>query len=533
MRRFVSIWLPEFTLERLTRAEPGAVPRTAPFALAAAEGNRLIVNAANHAAIAVGVRPGMGLADARAIAPMLASRPAEPARDTAALARLARRLVRYGPAFNTDGADGLWVDVTGTTHLYAGEVELLSDLSRRLARAGFTAKLGLADGLGAAWALARYSAPGGRLSGGVEPGARKYFQIAPPGQSRDLLADLPVEALRIDMDAAQLLRRLGLKRTGQLYALPRAALERRFRVRVDAVLARLDQALGLKPEPLRPMRVPPEYVTYAAFPEPLISGDGLEAALAALAHELSASLAAAKRGARRLLLTLHRSDSTRAAIRAGLSRPSRSVPHMLALFREKLSAIDAGYGIDLMQLTAATTEPLNATQGRLTGGTETGDTDDEALAALIDRLAGRLGPTRVLRLEPRASHLPERAEVLESLLAPGGRLPGEESPGASKSSPPLLLPIPELITVVSALPEGPPQLLRWRRTLRRIVRAEGPERIAPEWWRETGAAASATRDYYVIEDETGARFWVFRDGQHGEAEAAGNSPSWYLHGVFG
>ena len=666
MRRILSIWLPEFPLERLARAEPGAVPAAAPFALAAAEGSRLIISAANPAAREAGVRPGMGLADARAIAPMLASRPAEPRRDAAALARLARWLVRYGPAFNTDGPDGLWVDITGAGHLFGGEAALAADLKRRLARFGLTAELGIGHGLGMAWALARFHlaksllAPGDSPPGSRPPGAginndalkeelfdsakatiacarrlpsgepaagrgisngelkervfnspkataaggrlpacadeaasaRRRPERESPAASKDssFLPDLPVEALRIDGETAQLLRRLGLKRIGQLHGLPRAAIERRFRARLDPVLRRLDQVRGLRPEPLKPMRVPPRHSVRAAFAEPLIADEGLQAALAGLASDLCTGLAATRRGARKLLLTLHRSDGSRAAIRAGLSRPSRSAPHMLRLLREKLAAIDAGFGIDLMQLDAPRTEPLTPSQEGLAGGGETGETANEALAAFIDRLTGRLGPAKVLRLEPKPSHLPERKESLLAasqsfiaphnsvaaphpnplpakargegiersrsgdhpprvegsmlcgsslaLPAPGGRLPERESPGAKKN-PPLLLPNPELISVIAAAPEGPPELMRWRRTLSRIVRAEGPERIAPEWWREIGAPPSRSRDYYVVEDETGARFWLFRDGRHDETqenETGGGDarrPDWYLHGVFG
>ena len=577
MRRILSIWLPSFPLERLERDEPGAVPSQAPFALVAAEGSRLTVSAATPPALAAGIKLGQGLADARAIVPALISRPAEPARDAVALARLSRWSVRYGPAFNTDADDGLWVDVTGVAHLYGGEPGLMADLGQRLARLGFTARVGLADGLGAASALARYSllapddsffgeppasggrlsrnesgstqivyaAQGGRLPGGESPGASKKppaaadsyaLVIAPPGKTARALVELPVEALRLAAAATRLLRRLGLKRIGQLYALPRPALERRFRSKAEAgaVLLRLDQALGLKAEPLRPMRVPPKHAVQAIFSEPLISGEGLEAALTSLAADLCAGLEAAHRGARRLTLALHRSDGARAVIRAGLSRPGRSAPHMLKLLAAKFNAIDAGFGIDLMQLAATVTEPLVPAQAGLAGGADTGYTNGEALAALIDRLAGRLGAARVLTLEPRASHLPERAEVFVPALTANDTATNDQSfPVATAARPPLLLPVPEPVTVVAELPEGPPELIRWRGILHHIARAEGPERIAPEWWREIGAAASQERDYYLVESEAGARLWLFRDGRHGETEEAGRAPAWYVHGVFG
>jgi len=88
--------------------------------------------------------------------------------------------------------------------------------------------------------------------------------------------------------------------------------------------------------------------------------------------------------------------------------------------------------------------------------------------------------------------------------------------------------------VLAEIPEGPPARFTWRRVSRRVVKAEGPERIAPEWWRAVSPKASSParpRDYYRIEDEDGHRYWVFRDGLYQESELG--PPGWYLHGVFG
>jgi protein ImuB len=84
------------------------------------------------------------------------------------------------------------------------------------------------------------------------------------------------------------------------------------------------------------------------------------------------------------------------------------------------------------------------------------------------------------------------------------------------------------LTVLAEIPEGPPARFTWRCLTRRVAKAEGPERIAPEWWRATDPRP---RDYYRIEDEDGHRYWVFREGLYQESELGG--PSWYLHGVFG
>jgi protein ImuB len=215
MPRIVSVWLPYWPIERLRRADPGAVPDEGPFALVAPGRHGITITAANAAARAAHVAVGAALADVRAALPVLATRPAEPTRDCAALRTLARWCGRYGPARNTHGADGLWIDVTGVAHLFGGEQGLVEDLGARLAALALTARIGLADTLGAAFALARH---GGRS-----------IAFAPPGGTQTAVAALPVAGLRLDADTLKLLRRLGLRRIGQLYDLPRAALERRFR----------------------------------------------------------------------------------------------------------------------------------------------------------------------------------------------------------------------------------------------------------------------------------------------------------------
>ena len=368
------------------------MPDETPFALAAAEGGRLEVSAANRSAHSLGVRVGMGLADARAICPRLASRPAEPDADAAALRRLARWCDRYGPHVDVEGDDGIWVDITGAAHLLGGEAALIADLCRRLRIAGLSPRPGLAGSLAAARAIARYSS------------ARSIkARIAGAEDVRAVLAPLPVEALRLGASATVLLRRLGLKRLGQLYDLPRAGLERRFpsRLAAEAVLRRLDQALGVVPEPLAPLQPPPCFQVRAAFADPLISSEGLERALGELVGRLCDDLAAAGHGARRLALTLYRSDATSVATRIGLSRASRSGTHMLRLLGEKLASVDAGFGIDLMLLAVEASEQVAPPQEPLhlgQPGPAASGPAAERLSALIDRLASRLGPEHVLRL---------------------------------------------------------------------------------------------------------------------------------------
>ncbi|MHA1573252.1 MAG: Y-family DNA polymerase [Alphaproteobacteria bacterium] len=517
MRRIVSIWFPLWPIERLRRTAPTAVPDDTALALVESGSHGIRITAVNAKAAADGVRVAQALADARAALPALASRPAEPHCDRAALLKLARWCGRYGPNRNVDGPDGIWIDITGVAHLYGGEERLLEDLSSRLSAFGLTARVGLADTLGAAHAQARFAA---------SPA------LAPPGETEASLAPLPVEALRLTPETVLLLKRLGLRRIGQLYRLPRAALQRRFRSSetAEAVLARLDQALGAKSEPCRPLAEPPALFVQRSWPDPLISAEALEAETAQLATELCAVLDARGLGARRICLSLYRADGTVADVSTGMSFPCREAEHLMALLKEKLGALNAGFGIDVLVLAAERVERKGAHQVALGPRLDSDTRTDPAL--LVDRLTNRLGRARVSRLNARASHIPERAEVRTPALSERTRKK-KEAVWPSRPTPPrppFLLTSPEPIRVIAEIPEGPPARFTWRRVEHRVVRAQGPERLAPEWWREIEAEKSRTRDYYRIEDEGGAGYWVFREGFYDCDEAP---PRWFVHGLFG
>ena len=520
MSRFVSVFLPHLAIERLKRerAASGDAPLVddRPLALIGHAERGLTLAAVNAASVSEGLFPGLGLADARAICPHLLTLPAAPKKDEDALLDLARwASCRYTPTLNADGDDGLWFEVTGIPHLFGGERALLADMAGRLVRAGFTARLALAETLGGAHALSRY--------------AHKSLFIVPDGEIKAALAPLPVESLRLAPEIVALLKRLGLKRIGQLYALPRTSLERRFHAKdtAEAVLYRLDQALGRCAEPRVPLLPAPDFVARLPFPEPLITHDGVLAGLDHLASALCAKLARAGHGCRRVALWVARADGSSLLIEAGLSAPSREPMHLLRLVQDKVEAIDMGFGVDLMALVALVTEPLPPAQTSLTEAN--GKIGPEAL---IDLLVNRLGVRAVRRLFPRASHIPELAQSLKSAFAGPSFWPASpERP----PRPPLLFARPEPLTVLAEIPEGPPARFTWRHVTRRVIKAEGPERIAPEWWCNPSPSKrkerARPRDYYRVEDEDGHRYWVFREGLYQESEHG--VPSWYLHGVFG
>lgn len=474
----------------------------------------LSVAAANPPARAAGILPGLTLSAARACLPDLAAEPIDRAGDAAALRRLVLWLTRWAPLAAVDGIDGALLEVTGAAHLFGGESALMGDVSRRLDAAGIAHRLGLGPTPGAAWALA-HTAPAQltRLDAQPEHG----------------LADLPVAGLRLSAEALDLLRRFGLTRIGQLVTIDRRALARRFpgRAAAEAVLTRLDQALGRRDEPFAPLRPPPEHGVRLPCPEPLIGRDGLEAGLTDLLARLGADLAAAGVGARCLRLTAWRADGTVATLDVRAARPARDPAHFERLFRERLGEIDPGHGIDLLTLAADTTAPMQAAPRPLARDPAGGAGDAADLAALADRIGARLGANAVRVSLPARRHRPDLAERLAPF---DGTLPDWPAPPhMAGPRPPRMLERPEPVTVLAAVPDGPPLRFVWRRVLRQVVRAEGPERIAPEWW-DPDADAPRARDFYRVEDAAGRRYWLCREGLYGDGR--GGLPVWRLHGLF-
>ncbi len=473
---------------------------------------------------------GQAHADACALAPSLKSEPVKPGQAQDALRRLALWAQRYGPLVALDegflgegsysGLEGLWIETTGADHLFGGEKALLADLTARLARAGAVAQVGLAGTPGAAWALARFAAPN--------------TAIAPPGGEAGALAALPVEALRLSPAAVQLLGRFGLRRIGDLYALPRAGLARRFRGEAGMqVIQRLDQALGRLPEPLVGEIAPAAYFAHRVFAEPILHTEGVAQWGARLVSELCATLEAEGLGARRIVLTGFRTDGRTTWFSAALGMASHDPDHLIRLLRERgWARLEVGFGLDALRLSAPVTESLVASQTSFAqphpSSVSSNPETHRAMAALIDRLTARLGETAVLRPVWRESWTPERAEG----LAPYAVTPPTASvrKPVEQPRPILLFTPPEPIETVAELPDGAPARFTWRRVSRRVARASGPERLAPEWWRRPSARArpAAVRDYYRLEDEDGGRYWVFREGLYDEKRP----PSWWMHGLF-
>ncbi|MBO0740559.1 MAG: DNA polymerase Y family protein [Hyphomicrobiaceae bacterium] len=562
MSRIVSVWLKAWPIARLLSVQASGAsadatldPRRPLVLVAPAKGGTRIVSL-NRAAQRAGLTKDELLSNARSKVANLQVRDADPVADSDALRRLALWCLRYTPKVapwdEASGADGLFLDIEGCAHLFGGEERLLADLAARLKAFRLVARLAIADTAGTAWAVAHCEQNGTIVASG--------------GEMRILHA-LPLIALRLGEDSQRLMHRLGLRRIGEILHQPRAPFAARFQAEL---LRRLDQALGHAPEPLMFVIEPPVYRAQACFTEPIMAQEHVLQAATHLLEVLGRDLERDAVGIRLLRLLLFRVDGEVLSLELGLAAPSRDAQHIAQLIGLRLyrlgNELEADYGFEAAAVHVRNAESLAERQASL--GLHEDGASPEELARLIDRLQQRLGRNAVRQLHPRQSHTPERAvrvlpaspsrllccpsqhkptksiqaerkqkadrgeekrqiATLADVTMPHLRLRPEEAWAETIAAPRplLLLDRPEPADVLAVVPDGPPRHFRWRGVLHQIAQAQGPERIAPEWWRHT---AEGTRDYYLVEDAQGCRFWLYREGLYGE----GATPRWFVHGIF-
>lgn len=512
--RFLSLCLPRLSVDRLRRCGKDA----SPFAVYARHGKGERLTAVCPAAAALGLAPGMAVADARAQIPALTLTDADPRADAAFLARLADWHRRFTPLVALDPPDGLLLDVTGAAHLFGGESALMKEIESRLAARGFAAQTAIAPGPALARALARFST------------TRLVAANATQAEIDRTVAELPVAALGLNPAARAALRRAGLRRVGDLIERPRAPLAARFGA---ATLTRLDALSCRLHDPITPRFEAPNFIVERRFPEGLTQRDAIAATLRRLSGDLCPLLTRAGVGARRVVAALYRVDGVVKHFEAGAGRPLRDPDTLATLLTIRLADIvedglDTGYGFDVLQLCATAVETCDDRQTAFVDPARN-DAGDPALDELLDRLGARLGARRVLRPHLRAAHLPEDAAGLAPARYASPSLPAT----ATEETPPRPLRLferPEPIEAMALAPDGPPLRFRWRRALHEIVAYEGPERVAPPWWADWrgGDDSRATRDYFYARDRQGRLFWLFREGLYGESATP---PRWLVQGL--
>jgi protein ImuB len=542
-KRILSLWFPRLGAERLLRARRG-LPE-APFAVIEQVGSAQRIASVSVLAQAEGLYPGQPLRDALAICPQLATQARDAAAEAAFLTRLRRWAGRWSPLVAEEPPDALALDITGCAHLFGGEAAMVDQIGAALEGMGLSVQAGLADTPGAAWALARHAgrhAATGRSGDAIQQEARATRSraatrarhdrtatvittfapaIAPVGQTHSAIARLPVAALRLDPDTVAQLTRLGLRHVGDLTGQPRAALARRFG---KGLVLRLDQALGSAPEPISPARTDTAFATRISLPDPIGLAADILAATDRLLERLCQMLADKRQGARIVRLEVYRSDGGRQEITLTLARASHDPARIRPLLAMRLDQLDAGFGIDMMRLEALRTEPLHDKQasGHLDAARAAASrvARDTALEDLMARIGARIGMEAITRHHPGNSHIPEKAA---QVLAAAWSEPAPDWP-APPAPRPLLLWRPEPVTAPET--PHPPARFRWRRRNLALACAQGPERIAPEWWLDEPDWRSGTRDYWIVTTTCGTRLWLFF------AHGASMSRGWFCHGSF-
>lgn len=472
--------------------------------------NALRLHAVDARAEALGLAPGLTLADAQARVPELRTALAQPDHDRALLDAVADDFDRFTPCLAFDEPDGLMLDVTGCAHLFGGEAGLAAAVEARLAAWRLEARLALASTPQAARAWSRFG-PGGRLD---------------PGQTREAARTLPIEALEASEGDLRALSRAGLKRLGDLDDRPSAALAARFG---EDMTRRLRQTLGLEDPRITPRRAPPPLIVERVFAEPIGDMASVMAALEALAARLSGMLEERGEGARVYEATLFRTDRQTRRVGIETAAPGRDPRLVMRLMGERMEAladpVDPGFGFDQLRMVAGRTQAMTAVQD----GLEARAPGTEAVDGLVDRLTARFGRRRVVRFALGDTHDPIRVSRLTPAIAGAAEAPPPDEPEGREPGEPPRRPLqlfdpPQPMVAISVAPDGPPIRFQWRRRSHTVARAEGPERISSEWW----VKDQPPRDYYRVEDAGGRRFWIYRDAPFGgEVE-----PRWFVHGLF-
>jgi protein ImuB len=496
------------------------VQQETPSVVVAKQNNALQIHALDDAAVRSGLAIGLPLANARAICPELTVFDADEAADAKTLNDVADWCDRFTPLVALDPPYGLYLDITGCAHLFGGERALLQTVHGALTRRGFAVSAGIAGTSVCARTITR------QISGKIVADGEEAYAVSP----------LPVSALGADAAIIVGLRRAGLKTIGDVAARARHEISARFGARFTTLL---EHALGQGDAPISPRKPLPDYIVEKRFPEPVATENVISMNLSALAAMLVTAMDRQGKGARRLEASFFRTDGAVRTISVDTGRPVTKRDMIDRLFRERLESLsdplDPGFGFDLIRLSASRTEIMVQQQRDLDANVH----DNDELSALIDRIAARIGGKRVVVHLPQDTHIPERAVLAAPAQHHLAAATQAAWPARVESEPPLrplrLFEKPESINVPFAtVPDGPPHHFTWRRALHAVVRVEGPERIAMEWWKQDGKIL--TRDYFRVEDAEGLRFWIFRDGLYeselSDEEGQPAPAKWFVHGLF-
>ncbi len=503
----------------------------------------------------------MSLVEASSLCEGLEHREAEPDKDDRALERLGRWLVRFSPIITPLPPDAIAIDVTGTEGIFGSQIKLLALVENAFDQLNIHAAFATAPTLGAAWAMAYSLDRGYRLIEFASPfhtpaperseGGNRFSipsQASTPSAAtkaygiRQAIEPLPLAALRIDAPALETLNHLGVQTIGQLLRLPRSTLPSRFGA---LLLKRIDQALGVLPEPLVALPHVEPIVAATEFDGKVESFESLEYAIARLLDDVLPELRRRACGARKIHLDFLRQGSPAVRKTIALSQPSRHRWLLMNLLRCTLETLECDEGFIGLRLEVIGSEKVLEPQLSLFEQEE--QIGRSELTHLVERLRLRLGEQAVQGGELVESHAPESAArrvpldltakkpaqktkpprrvVRKALLwyaadgqgvaavslanEPAIAAPRMLEERAAEPRPLRLFASPvEVRCIVSPSTDevGQPATVTLDGTVHRVVHAVGPERITGVWWE----GRDKTRDYYDVELPSGRRLWIFQ-----------------------
>lgn len=497
-KRYAVLWFPFLLTDWYTKYNPQQAGT--PFVFATPVRGRMCVSAVNPLAAQFGVVPNMVVADARAAIPKLGVLQDKPLRKEKLLKEMGLWCMRYTPFVSVDTTDFLILDITGCAHLWGGEETYLQEIHLQLKQKGYEVRIGIASTIEAAWAISRYG---------------QHGAIIPDNAQQQALSTMPIACLRLESDLLERLKKLGFKTVASIMQIPSQVLKRRFG---EDLVKRVAQALGKEEEFIIPLKPVIPYAERLPCLEPIKTAKGIEIAIEKLLGMLCKRLMGEGKGLRKAKLSCYRVDGKVKYIEVGTNRTSAHIKHLLGLFKQKISTIAPGLGIEVFVLEAPKVEDAILVQELLWSGE--GSLDNDTLAELLDRFKGRDATCCINRFLPDEHYWPEHSTRLAASLT-------EKRTTAWRTDrprPTRLLNPPHPIEVSAPIPDYPPMLFRYKGEVHLIKKADGPERIEREWWIEQGEH----RDYYYVEDDKGRRYWLFRLGHY----QGDRSANWYLHGFF-
>jgi len=546
-KRFLSLWFPCLGVERILRSE--SVLNDKPFATVTKKNNSLILSSVSCLAEKKGLWIGQLQTDARILCPDLEIREGDSFAENYFLKALQRWAEKFSPLVAIESKTSLILDVTGCMNLFGGESNFLNKIEDECIYLKLTVKIGLADTIGAAWALARCDTqanPMYRTGDSIDQEARATrsrsytrnpekisnfrliknlnspnIKIAPAGQTKKVLNPLPISVLRLSEKENADLLRLGIRLIKDLEILPRGSIESRFG---SNVLIRLDQAFGRQPEPLSPLVPNIHFGVRTTFPEPIGLEEDIFTAIKQLLNSLKEKLIKNGCGVERLKLQFYLCDHSIKTIEIVLSQPTSNMESIHNLIKLKLQNIDLIFEIDCIRIYASEVEFLFLKQKdiyfNLENISDKNMKTGEGFHNLISRIGARIGLQNITRLVPAESNIPEKTV---SIFSVAWSTPIMDWPNNFLERP-IHLFKPEYI--ISNCFERPPKKFRWRSCNFTTAYARGPERISPEWWLDDENWRTGVRDYWKVITISGEVLWLYQ--AYGGLIPGG----WFCHGNF-